>query len=101
MTMKCEHGVVSALILRDCRQSYIQLGCASLICMLLCVESLAGHKYICMLCGERLACFLSQGYQHLEWLWRMSLPVLSQSVDVCSSPAYFVLEYGGLRAAVF
>ncbi len=47
MTMKCEHGVVSALILRDRGWSYIQLGCASLISMLLCVENLAGHEYIC------------------------------------------------------
>ncbi len=38
VTMKCEHGVVSALILRDRGQSYIQLGRASLICMLLCGE---------------------------------------------------------------
>ncbi len=67
---------------------------ASLICMLLCVESLAGREYIFMLCGERLASFLSQGFQHLEWLWGMSLPVLSQSVAVCgcSSPSFLCSE---------
>ncbi len=42
LMMKCEHGVVSALILRDRGRSYTWLGRASLKCMLLCVESLAG-----------------------------------------------------------
>ncbi len=70
-------------ILQDRGRSYIQLGRAYLICVLLCVESLAGREYILMLCGERLASFLSQGFQHLEWLWRMSLPLLSWSVAVC------------------
>ncbi len=46
MTMKCEDRVVSALILRDRGRRYIQHGRASPICMLLCVENLAGHEYI-------------------------------------------------------
>ncbi len=56
---------------------------ASLICMLVCVESLAGHQYISIICGERLASFLSQGFQYLEWLWGISLPALSWSVVFC------------------
>lgn len=45
ITMKSDHRVIFAQGMQDRGRSYIQLRHASLICMLLCVESLTGHGY--------------------------------------------------------
>ncbi len=63
ITTKCEHWIVFSserARSRDHGRSYIQLSCASLICMLLCVESLAGRGYI-ESSVERACELLSQG----------------------------------------